>query len=344
MAPVTQGSGTFRLIKTMGQEGYLHVSFYPKNGSGFGGVYFGQGAWVLHNKNWASSGANATSLAGQASPQSQVSAASNGPNAAMSKYLGAPVPPPPAMNAAYSRQGLADAIQLAARNAGITLTRVEIDDSEYPCIVGVVCQEADWKILLDQMQKMPGYEYNGGYETAKCHTFTLVPWSEIPANSMQGAFRRLGVRELMLCETLLDGTSQPPAASSDPNAAIFKYLGKPVPPPPTMNEAFSKKGLNDAIQLASQNAGIALTRVEIDDSEYPSIVGVVCRESDWKKVLDQMGTMPGYEYNGGFETAETHTFSLVPAREIPSNSMQRTYRRMSLRELMLCERIMQSQQ
>ena len=50
---IEKGTGAFRLVKTMRQEGYLHVSFYPvRSGSDFGGVYFGQGKWVLHHKGW----------------------------------------------------------------------------------------------------------------------------------------------------------------------------------------------------------------------------------------------------------------------------------------------------
>ena len=41
---IEKGTGTFRLVKTMREEGYLHVSFYPvPGGSCFGGIYFGRG-------------------------------------------------------------------------------------------------------------------------------------------------------------------------------------------------------------------------------------------------------------------------------------------------------------
>jgi hypothetical protein len=46
---VTRGSGEFRLIIRMNDDGYLHISFYPvDSGSAFGGVHFGQGNGVLH--------------------------------------------------------------------------------------------------------------------------------------------------------------------------------------------------------------------------------------------------------------------------------------------------------
>jgi hypothetical protein len=45
---VKKGTGSFRLVKTLDEDGYLHLSFYPvPSGSDFGGVYFGQGKRVL---------------------------------------------------------------------------------------------------------------------------------------------------------------------------------------------------------------------------------------------------------------------------------------------------------
>src|SRR6185437_12841766 len=59
---VSKGTGSFRLIQKLDQHGYLHVSFYsPSNG--FGGVYFGQGKWVLHNKHFRYSDASGHSAA-----------------------------------------------------------------------------------------------------------------------------------------------------------------------------------------------------------------------------------------------------------------------------------------
>jgi len=75
---VMKGSGSFHLVKTMSEDGYLHVSFYPaKSGSDFGGVYFGQGDRVLR-AGWRSS---------------LSSASVSGPNQALLEYLGNPVVP-----------------------------------------------------------------------------------------------------------------------------------------------------------------------------------------------------------------------------------------------------------
>ena len=51
---IEKGTGSFRLIKTMGEDGYLHVSFYAvPSGNGFGGIYFGQGKWASITKTSA---------------------------------------------------------------------------------------------------------------------------------------------------------------------------------------------------------------------------------------------------------------------------------------------------
>src|SRR5439155_8489006 len=51
---IKKGTGSFHLVKTLSSDGYLHVSFYPvPSGSGFGGVYFGQGNRVLRNKGFS---------------------------------------------------------------------------------------------------------------------------------------------------------------------------------------------------------------------------------------------------------------------------------------------------
>jgi hypothetical protein len=182
---VKKGRGTFHLVKTMGEDGYLHVSFYPAtSGGSFGGIYFGQGNRVL--RSWAS-----------ASPS-----AASGPNQALLEYLGNPVEPPANMDARYSKEGLTSAIQSAARNAGITVKKVEIDGSEFPFLVCVVCGGSDASKLKAQIKKMDGYEYSGcigndvnsvGSDT--CNVFSIVPYAAYPEGTRQQIYRRLWLRQ-----------------------------------------------------------------------------------------------------------------------------------------------------
>jgi len=91
---VRKGSGHFRLIKTVSDDGYLHVSFYPvPSGSDFGGIYFGQGKWVLHHKTWSSTDGSFRASAPAGAGRSPADSLA-GANRALLEYLGDPVEPP----------------------------------------------------------------------------------------------------------------------------------------------------------------------------------------------------------------------------------------------------------
>ncbi len=199
---IKKGTGRFRLVKVMREEGYLHVSFYPvPSGSAFGGVYFGQGKWVLHHKGWSyldqhsrspdyigtsGVGAEGISLA----PQNRV----------LLRYLGEPVEPPADMDEAYTKEGLIKAIHTAAENAGVKVERVEVEDSEYPFLVGMVCKEGDTVKVTDQLRKMPDYSYNGSHSTPTHSVFNIVPYRVYPS----GAGERIGHRTGLRCQIFLD--------------------------------------------------------------------------------------------------------------------------------------------
>jgi hypothetical protein len=175
---IPEGSGTFRLIKRVNDLGYLHVSFY--DGSNFGGVYFGQGEWVLWNS---------------------FNHLNNQKRQALFDYLGNPVAPPANLDPAYTKSGLSNTINLAAQNAGITLKKIEIDDSEFPCLIGVISEAGDFDKLETQIKKLMG-EFSGSVGNSHCHAFNIVPWRAFPADTAQRIGRRLGVREEMLYDKL----------------------------------------------------------------------------------------------------------------------------------------------
>src|SRR6266404_5612061 len=174
---IQKGTGSFHLVKTMNEDGFLHVSFYPvPSGSSFGGVYFGQGKWVLRNNKFSIRDENGAS----SSSEKPVSAA--GLNQALFEYLGNPVEPPADMDAKYTREGLINAIQLAARNAGITTKKIVIEDSEFPFLVGVTCGGSDSINLKEQLRNLDGYAYSGsiGNDTSSdgsdtCNVFSIIP-------------------------------------------------------------------------------------------------------------------------------------------------------------------------
>jgi hypothetical protein len=201
---IEKGTGTFRLVKTMREEGYLHISFYsvPAGGS-FGGIYFGQGEWVNRDKGWSHI------VTQPRSPDSVTTASSTGgpvsltgPNQVLLEYLGDPVEPPADMDAAYTKDGLIKAIQAAARKAGISVKRVEIEDSEFPCLVGLVCKEGDFSKLTEQLRQMADYEYNGCISSSTHSAFNMVPYRVFPSHVSERISHRTGLRNQIFFDKL----------------------------------------------------------------------------------------------------------------------------------------------
>jgi hypothetical protein len=129
-----------------------------------------------------------------------------------------------------------------------------------------------------------------------------------------------------------------------PNQVLFDYLGNPVAPPAHLDAAYTKEGLANAVQNAAQDANISLTKVEIDDSEFPFLVGVVCaNKGDLEKLVTQIRKMADYDY-GGSVSGDTHgAMNLVPYRVFPRDAHERISHRMMLREAVLYNKIKASQ-
>jgi hypothetical protein len=201
---IEKGAGTFRLVKTMREEGYLHISFYPvPSGGSFGGIYFGQGEWVNHDKRWSHLDSHVRSPDHVTTASSAGASVSlTGPNQALIEYLGDPVEPPADMNPAYSKDGLIKAIQTAARNAGITVRRIEVDDSEFPFLAGVICKEGDYSKLTDQLRKLDGYEYNGSVGSHTHNAMNVVPYRVFPPALGERIGHRTGLRMQVLCDKI----------------------------------------------------------------------------------------------------------------------------------------------
>ena len=198
---VMRGTGSFLLLKRMTDDGYLHVTFYSrKNGQGFGGVYFGQGQGVLRDKHFSYHGAASrlvtTAAAGRVS--------TDGPNQVLFNYLGNPVPPPPNMDSAYTKEGLTQAMQTAAQSAGITLAKLEIDDSEFPFLVGVAfANPADKAKLIEQIRGMTSYSTSGSVGGEATYAVNIVPYNAYPPDAAQRIHRRMMLREAVLYDKIV---------------------------------------------------------------------------------------------------------------------------------------------
>ena len=192
---VKRGTGSFRLVETMAAEGYPHVSFYPvPSGSSFGGVYFGQGDWLLAAGRRSIRDEQVRRDAPVAGQNHGTGITSSGANKVLFEYLGNPVATPAKLDAAYTPAGLREAVQSAAAKAGISLRKIEIDDSEFPFLVGVVSNEGDFPRLKAQLKTMAPYEYYGDVGSHSCTTFTIVPRSTWPADAVQRIHRRATLR------------------------------------------------------------------------------------------------------------------------------------------------------
>lgn len=123
-------------------------------------------------------------------------------------YLGDPVPPPPNLDPAYGKEGLINAIQQAAANAGVTLKKLEIETSEFPFLAGVICSdEAELEKLKDQLKKAGPYEYTGGVSGHGVYSFSLVPYRAYPPGTAPVIGRRATLRRQMFFDQL--NTGQP---------------------------------------------------------------------------------------------------------------------------------------
>jgi hypothetical protein len=128
--------------------------------------------------------------------------------------------------------------------------------------------------------------------------------------------------------------------ATGPNQVLFDYLGNPVAPPAHMDAAYTKEGLVSAMQEAAQAANITLTKVEIDDSEFPFLVGAVCEnKGDMEKLKDQIRKLAVYNYSGGVGSDTRMVMNLVPYSAFPTDASQRINHRMMLREAILSDKI-----
>jgi hypothetical protein len=203
---VKKGTGTFALMKTMQEEGYPHLSFYPTSSGGdLGGVYFGQGDSVLRNRG--------SRIISPSSQQEKLSSARDSSGSSFSwtaseanrvllNYLGSPVDPPANLDQAYNKDGLTKAVQFAAQQAGITLKKIAIEDSEFPFLIGVISEKGDSPKLKEQLKKMEGYTYGGGVGDDTCNAFNIIPWPAFPQESSQRISHRLMLREQVFHDRL----------------------------------------------------------------------------------------------------------------------------------------------
>jgi hypothetical protein len=205
---ISRGQGDFELTDPNLVPGLNHVTMYSvPGGKPFAGVYFGNKKEAAKENKLDLDYYQETSTPNEIQPDgnggsSRKPGAASGPNQILLEYLGNPVEPPANMDARYTKEGLIIAVQLAARDAGIKIKKVMVDDSEYPFLLGVVCAGSDATKLKAQIKKMDGYGYSGsvgndvnrdGSDT--CNVFSIVPYSAHPRDARRQIDHRLMLRQ-----------------------------------------------------------------------------------------------------------------------------------------------------
>ncbi len=202
---ISKGSGDFNLTHLDPVPGLPHVTMYSiPGGQPFAGIYFGSKDDAARGKNMdLSYYADANTAA------SSASTSLSGPNQALLAYLGNPVEPPADLDVHYTVEGLTTCVEQAAHDAGITLKKLTLDDSEFPYLVGVVCSGSDYPKLKNQFKKLKDYKYNGsigndvnsdGSDT--CNVFSLVPLRVYPPAAGQRIYHRLWLRQQVFFDSL----------------------------------------------------------------------------------------------------------------------------------------------
>ena len=159
---ISKGSGTFRLKKTLSDNGWLHISFYVDNHS-HGGVYFGERGnedGVLRKKGWSDFSSDSTAHGIPSAATSEVRTITpEESNRAIMAYLGDPVPAPAALDAKYTPTNLVTAFATMAQQSGWQIKKLAVDDSEFPFLLyGLL--DGRHELNVEDIRKI-GYEYGG---------------------------------------------------------------------------------------------------------------------------------------------------------------------------------------
>ncbi len=191
---ITRGAGTFRLSKTNMADGWPHISFYTRDGSSHGGVYFGEKGrenTIMRNQGWFQ-------------PVGEINAA-NPPNRALMAYLGNPVPLPADMDARYDKENLLKAFTNLCGKADLVIIKAAVDDSEFPFLIYGLIEGRHTLPEKPQFEEQKGYTYGGSVRGSTSDGTTyfavnMVPQSQYPKDQSEACNRRLMVRLQMLAD------------------------------------------------------------------------------------------------------------------------------------------------
>jgi hypothetical protein len=171
-------------------------------------------------------------------------------------------------------------------------------------------------------------------------------------------FGELGVEKTVMRnqEWFRDISNQSPGKSravetgvtNEANRALLAYLGNPVPPPADMDLRYNQENLLKAFTSVCQKADLVVTKLAVDDSEFPFLVyGTLAgRHTLPEKPVfeEQKGYTYGGSVRGSFGDSSTYfAVNMIPASQFPADQEEACHRRLMLRLQMLADRAQQTQ-
>jgi hypothetical protein len=139
------------------------------------------------------------------------------------------------------------------------------------------------------------------------------------------------------------------ATANAANAALFAYLGAPVPPPTSLDSRYSPESLAVVFTELSKANGLEVQKLSVDDSEYPYLVyGTIVGAHELTGIQEALSKTPGYRYSGSVSMRGTvgggppSTFFAMNMIPDSRGTNDGADRRMMVRLQMLRDKIMRS--
>ena len=136
--------------------------------------------------------------------------------------------------------------------------------------------------------------------------------------------------------------------ANDANRALLAYLGNPVPTPAGMDSRYNKENLLKAFTTVCQKADLVITKLAVDDSEFPFLVyGTLDGNHPLPKAPvfeEQKGYTRGGSIRGSFGGGSSYfAVNMVPDSQYPADKEQACHRRLTVRLQMLADKARQVQ-
>ncbi|HEY3915252.1 MAG TPA: hypothetical protein VGN61_12260, partial [Verrucomicrobiae bacterium] len=135
--------------------------------------------------------------------------------------------------------------------------------------------------------------------------------------------------------------------SSGANRALMAYLGNPVPRPADMDSRYNRENLLKAFTALCGKADLVITKLDVDDSEFPFLLYGTLDGSHKLPEKTAFGEQKGYTYGGSVRGSEGDSASyfavnMVPSDQYPQGQETACSRRLMLRLQMLADQAKQT--